>query len=81
LSKPGGADTVGSRKRATGGSGDLHTSAIFRQDVAWVKEIRADLLPTFVVVLDITDVDQVTPGADAEKKILLSAAISFFTRG
>jgi len=53
------------------GSVTIHTSgAIFEQDVAWVKTIRADLTPRSAVVMKITDVYQVKPGADAGKKIL-----------
>jgi len=49
----------------------IHTSGtIFEQDVAWVKTIRADLSPKSAVVMKITDVYLVKPGADAGKKIL-----------
>ncbi|MDD4136656.1 MAG: pyridoxamine 5'-phosphate oxidase family protein [Methanoregula sp.] len=49
----------------------IHTSgAIFEQDVAWVKTIRADLMPKSAVVMKITDIYQLKPGADAGKKLL-----------
>jgi uncharacterized protein len=49
----------------------IHTSGdIFDQDVAWVKSIRADLQAKSAVVMKITDVYQVKPGAEAGKKIL-----------
>lgn len=43
---------------------------IFRQDVAWMKEIRPNLTPKSAVVMKITDVFQVKAGTDAGKKIL-----------
>ena len=53
------------------GSIPLHTDAeVFRQDVAWMKEIRPNLTPKSAVILTITDVYQVKPGAEAGKKIL-----------
>lgn len=53
------------------GSVTVHTSdEIFRQDVAWMKELRPQLKPKSAVVLKITDVFAVKPGADAGKKIL-----------
>ena len=53
------------------GTVTIHTSgAIFEQDIAWVKTIRADLAPKSAVVMKITDVYQVKPGAGAGKKIL-----------
>ena len=49
----------------------LHTDdEIFRQDVAWIKELRPNLKPKTAVVLTITDVFTIKPGADAGKKIL-----------
>ena len=53
------------------GTVTLHTDdEIFRQDVAWIKELRPNLKPKTAVVLKITDVYHVKPGADAGKKIL-----------
>jgi len=53
------------------GSTTLHTNdEIFRQDVAWMKELRPNLTPKSAVILKITDVFNLKPGADAGKKIL-----------
>jgi uncharacterized protein len=53
------------------GSTTLHTNdEIFRQDVAWMKELRPNLTPKSAVILKISDVFHVKPGADAGKKIL-----------
>jgi len=43
---------------------------VFRQDVMWMKERRSPLTPKSAVVLKISDVCHVKPGADAGKKIL-----------
>jgi predicted pyridoxine 5'-phosphate oxidase superfamily flavin-nucleotide-binding protein len=49
----------------------LHTGdEIFRQDVAWMKELRPNLTPKSAVVLKISEVFSIKPGADAGKKIL-----------
>jgi len=49
----------------------LHTGDdVFRQDVAWMKELRPNLTPKSAVVVKITDVFQVKAGPDAGKKIL-----------
>jgi predicted pyridoxine 5'-phosphate oxidase superfamily flavin-nucleotide-binding protein len=49
----------------------IHTSGeVFRQDVAWMKEIRPHLRPKGAVVLTITDVFEVKPGPEPGKKIL-----------
>jgi len=49
----------------------LHTGdEVFRQDVAWMKELRPNLTPKSAVVVKITDVFQVKAGPDAGKKIL-----------
>ncbi len=49
----------------------LHTGdEIFRQDVAWMKEIRPALVPKSAVVMKIAEVYHVKAGADAGKKIL-----------
>jgi len=49
----------------------IHTNdAIFREDVAWMKEVRPHLAPKSAVIMKIADVYQVKPGADAGKKIL-----------
>ena len=53
------------------GAVTLHTDdEIFRQDVAWIKELRPNLVPKSAVVMKITEVFQVKAGADAGKKIL-----------
>jgi uncharacterized protein len=53
------------------GTVTIHTDdEVFRQDVAWMKEVRPNLKPKSAVVLKITDVYSVKPGADAGKKIL-----------
>ncbi len=49
----------------------IHTDdEIFRQDVAWMKELRPNLKPKSAIVLKVTDVFSVKPGAEAGKKIL-----------
>lgn len=49
----------------------LHTSDdVFKQNVAWMKEIRPNLTPKSAVIVKITDVYNVKGGADAGKKIL-----------
>jgi uncharacterized protein len=49
----------------------IHTQdEIFRQDVAWMKELRPNLKPKSAIILKISDVFQIKPGADAGKKIL-----------
>jgi len=49
----------------------IHTNdMIFREDVAWMKEVRPHLAPKSAVIMKISDVYQVKPGADAGKKIL-----------
>jgi predicted pyridoxine 5'-phosphate oxidase superfamily flavin-nucleotide-binding protein len=53
------------------GTVTLHTNdEIFRQDVAWMKEIRPQLKPKSAVILKISEVFSIKPGADAGKKIL-----------
>jgi hypothetical protein len=53
------------------GSVTLHTQDdIFRQDVAWMKELRPHLAPKSAVVMKIAEAYHVKPGADAGKKIL-----------
>lgn len=53
------------------GTVTIHTDdEIFRQDVAWMKEIQPRLKPKAAVLLKITDVYQVKPGPDAGKKLL-----------
>jgi predicted pyridoxine 5'-phosphate oxidase superfamily flavin-nucleotide-binding protein len=53
------------------GTVTLHTNdEIFRQDVAWMKELRPTLAPKSAVVMKISEVYHVKPGADAGKKIL-----------
>ena len=49
----------------------IHTDGeIWRQDLAWMKEIRPNLKPKGAVVLKITDVYTVVPGTEPGKKIL-----------
>lgn len=49
----------------------IHTSGeIWQQDVAWLKEIRPNLKPKGAVVMKITGVYTVVPGAEPGKKIL-----------
>lgn len=49
----------------------IHTDdELFRDDVAWMKEVRPHLTPKSAIVMKITEVYQVKPGADAGKKIL-----------
>jgi uncharacterized protein len=49
----------------------IHTNDdIFRQDVAWMKEFRPNLVPKSAVVMKVAEVYHVKPGADAGKKIL-----------
>jgi len=49
----------------------IHTDdEIFRQDVAWMKEVRPHLAAKSAVVMKIAEAYHVKPGADAGKKIL-----------
>ncbi len=49
----------------------IHTSdEVFRQDVAWMKEVRPTLTPKSAVILKISEVYQIRAGADAGKKLL-----------
>jgi predicted pyridoxine 5'-phosphate oxidase superfamily flavin-nucleotide-binding protein len=53
------------------GTVTLHTNdQVFKDDVAWVKGIKATLNPKTAIVMKITDVYVVKPGPDAGKKIL-----------
>lgn len=53
------------------GTVTIHTDDdVFRQDVAWMKERRPNLKPKSAVLLKITGVFQVKPGAEAGRKIL-----------
>jgi hypothetical protein len=53
------------------GTVTLHTSdEIFKQDVAWIHELKPTLKPKTAMVMKITDVFSIKPGADAGKKIL-----------
>jgi len=53
------------------GSVTLHTNdEIFLQDVAWVKTIKPNLTPKTAVILKISEVYHIKPGADAGKKII-----------
>jgi predicted pyridoxine 5'-phosphate oxidase superfamily flavin-nucleotide-binding protein len=49
----------------------LHTNdEVFRQDVAWMKELRPNLVPKSAVIVKIAEVYQIKAGAEAGKKIL-----------
>jgi hypothetical protein len=49
----------------------LHTNdQVFKDDVAWVKTIRDTLNPKTAIVMKISDVYAVKPGAEAGKKLL-----------
>ena len=53
------------------GTVTIHTDGeIWRQDVAWMKELRPTLKPKGAVVMKITDVYAVKPGTEPGKKIL-----------
>lgn len=53
------------------GTVTLHTDdEVFRQDVAWMKELRPQLKPKTAVLLKVTGVFQVKPGPGAGEKIL-----------
>jgi predicted pyridoxine 5'-phosphate oxidase superfamily flavin-nucleotide-binding protein len=49
----------------------VHTDdQVFKDDVAWMKEVRPHLTPKSAVIMKITDVYIVKGGPDAGKKIL-----------
>jgi len=53
------------------GTVTIHTDGeIWRQDLAWMKEIRPNLKPKGAVVMKITDVYTVVPETEPGKKIL-----------
>ncbi len=53
------------------GSITLHTNdEVFKRDVAWMKELRPNLVPKSAVIMKITEVFIVKAGPDAGKKIL-----------
>lgn len=53
------------------GSVTIHTDdEVFVQDVAWMKEVRPNLTPKSAILMKITGVYSIKPGADAGKKIL-----------
>ena len=53
------------------GTTTIHTSdAIFKEDAAWVKVLKPNLVAKSAIVLTITDVFQVKPGPGAGQKIL-----------
>jgi uncharacterized protein len=53
------------------GTVTIHTNdKVFQDDVAWMKEIRPQLKPKSALILKISDVYSIKPGADAGKKIL-----------
>jgi len=53
------------------GTVTLHTDdQVFKDDVTWVKGLKATLNPKTAIVMKITDVYVVKPGPDAGKKIL-----------
>jgi len=53
------------------GTVTLHTDdQVFKDDVTWVKGMKATLSPKTAIVMKITDVYMVKPGPEAGKKIL-----------
>jgi predicted pyridoxine 5'-phosphate oxidase superfamily flavin-nucleotide-binding protein len=53
------------------GTVTLHTDdQVFKDDVTWVKGMKATLNPKTAIVVKITDVYMVKPGPEAGKKIL-----------
>jgi len=53
------------------GTVTIHTSGeIFTKDVAWVKELKPNLIPKSAIVMKITGVFQLKPGPGAGQKIL-----------
>lgn len=53
------------------GTVTIHTDdKVFSDDVAWMKEVRPQLKPKSAVIMKITEVFSIKPGADAGKKIL-----------
>lgn len=53
------------------GTVTIHTDdEIFAKDVAWMKEVRPNLTPKSAILMKITGVYSIKPGADAGKKIL-----------
>ena len=53
------------------GSITLHTNdEVFKQDVAWMKELRPNLVPKSAVIMKITEVFIIKAGPDAGKKIV-----------
>ncbi len=53
------------------GTVTIHTDDdVFKNDVAWMKELRPALKPKSAIILKITGVYIVKPGAEAGKKIL-----------
>ena len=53
------------------GTTTIHTNdTIFKEDAAWIKELKPNLVAKSAIVLAITDVFQVKPGPGAGSKIL-----------
>lgn len=53
------------------GTVTIHTDGkIFDDDVAWVKGLKPNLNPKAAILMKVTDVYSIKPGADAGKKIL-----------
>ncbi len=53
------------------GSVTIHTDdEVFIKDVAWMKEVRPNLTPKSAIIMKISAVYSIKPGADAGKKIL-----------
>jgi predicted pyridoxine 5'-phosphate oxidase superfamily flavin-nucleotide-binding protein len=53
------------------GSVTIHTDdEVFTKDVAWMKEIRPNLTPKSAIIMKVTEVYSIKPGADAGKRIL-----------
>ncbi len=52
------------------GSVTIHTNdEVFKQDVAWMKELRPNLAPKSAVIMKITEIFIIKAGPDAGKKI------------
>jgi predicted pyridoxine 5'-phosphate oxidase superfamily flavin-nucleotide-binding protein len=53
------------------GSVTIHTDdEVFTKDVAWMKEVRPNLTPKSAIIMKVTEVYSIKPGADAGKRIL-----------
>jgi len=49
----------------------IHTNdEVFKKDVVWLKELKPTLTPKSAIVMKVTEVYSIKPGADAGKKLL-----------